>query len=86
MNNFTPTPFKTIDKIHYCIEHGGAYLVGNGSSYFETYEDAVAYAIALKYDTKNHNPNMSDENIEHWSKEIFTIEKVTTKVELLIKI
>jgi hypothetical protein len=60
--------------IYYEIKHGDSTMVIAGKHNYSTFGDAIAAVKAFKLNPKLDTPSMSDENVEYWKNEKYTIE------------
>lgn len=68
----------------YEVRHGNGVMVGkNGEHHFPSRGAAIDAATEFKNYPRGHNLQMSEESVEYWKKQTFTIVKKTiTTLEL----
>lgn len=65
----------------YEIWDGNGWIGKFGNYHFDTKKEAVRVAKEFKENPRSHNENMTEDNVAHWKKRTYTIQKKTIITE-----
>lgn len=72
-----------MERINYEISYcKGSYISDiKGNNSFNTEQEAIEVATEFKNNPRSHNPLMSDESVNYWKSQNYTIFKKTVIIE-----